>query len=271
MLHHIPFQERKTPWRGVLDLVTGRYPVFLFGGQVGNLLPMFHFHDVTTAYLTPYFKYLAENRYRTVNAEDIAGFVRDGRHPGPRTVALCFDDAWASLWTVVLPLLQKHNLTAISYAIPGRVADAAAPRPQTDHATHTGPPLATWPELRALQSSGLVDVQAHTHTHAMIFCHDQPCGFITPAYRPAALAEPFTGTAEAPAFLQSHDLGEPLYPLRSRCSDARRFFPAPAARQACRDHVAQHGGKAYFQTPQWQLALIKIMRADGGTWETPED
>ncbi len=46
MTHHIPFQERKTPWRAVLDVASGCYPGFVWGGPPGEVLPVFHFHDV---------------------------------------------------------------------------------------------------------------------------------------------------------------------------------------------------------------------------------
>src|SRR5204863_9128248 len=92
----IPFGERGGTARGLLDLATGCYPAFLFGASLGDMLPVFHFHDVTRDWLEPRLSYLAENGYRTVVADDIERYVVDGRSPGPRAVALTFDDAWAS-------------------------------------------------------------------------------------------------------------------------------------------------------------------------------
>ena len=51
--NRVPLQERKSPIRGVLDLVTGRYPSFLFGGGLGSWLPVFHFHGVHPDSLEP--------------------------------------------------------------------------------------------------------------------------------------------------------------------------------------------------------------------------
>ena len=128
----VPFSERGGTLRGVLDLATGRYPSFLFGGSTDRLLPVFHLHEVTRAVLEPRLQFLAEHGYRTVTTDAIARLVRDGRHPGPFTVALCFDDARASLWTVAMPMLRKYNFCAITYAIPGRIVDANATRPTLD-------------------------------------------------------------------------------------------------------------------------------------------
>ena len=227
----IPFQERKSKARGVLDLLSGSYPAFLFRQPVRHLLPVFHFHDVTGPYLEPYLVYLAENGYRTVTSEALGRFVRDGVTPGDRTVVLCFDDAWASLWTVVAPLLRKFGMTAITYAIAGRVPDAGKPRPVDSVAGADA--LASWPELKALNDEGIVDVQAHTYSHAMIFCDSRPAGFLAPDSRISVLSMPAVDFTPAPVFLDAGMLGAPLYLRRSRMSDAFRYIDDADVREAC--------------------------------------
>src|SRR5467141_3075364 len=188
MTARIPFKERGGALRGLLDLATGCYPAFLFGGSCKAALPVFHFHEVTEAWLEPRLQYLAENRYRSVTCDEIARFVIDGVSPGPRTVGLTFDDAWTSVWTVAMPLLRRFGLRAIVFAIPDRLSEAASVRPTIDDVRRTkllrhedieglrhedtevlrhegseilrhdenrtdGPPFATWPELRAMHDS----------------------------------------------------------------------------------------------------------------------
>ena len=53
MTARVPFAERGGAARGILDLVTGCYPAFLFGGSIGDQLPVFHFHNVTREWLEP--------------------------------------------------------------------------------------------------------------------------------------------------------------------------------------------------------------------------
>src|SRR4249920_1270813 len=126
------FDERGGRFRGVLDLIAGHYPAFLFGLPVGDILPVFHFHETTPQTLEPALAYLRDNGYRTVGADELGAFVRGGRHPGDRTVVLTFDDAWASLWLVVGPLLARYDMRAVVYAIPALVEDAAAVRPRSE-------------------------------------------------------------------------------------------------------------------------------------------
>lgn len=262
----VPFQERGGRLRGALDLLAGRYPLFVFGGGVGDALPVFHFHETTADELEPVFQYLAENQYQTVVSSDVAALVRDRRSPQPRSVMLAFDDAWASLWLVVGPLLKKFGLRAVTYAIPARIQDAAAVRPTLDDqpvdaaAADRGPtPFVTWPELRALSTSGLIDVQSHTWSHSMVFCGDTVVGRMGPdsAHEPM-LNRPRIDAAGPPEFLTPERVGYPLLPRRSRMSDARRFYPDPAA---CAGLEASEPG----------ATLLPFSGKLKGWWETGEE
>src|SRR5258708_21700289 len=108
----VPFAERGGRLRGVLDLATGCYPAFLFGGSLGDLLPAFHFHDVTREWLEPRLQFLVEDGYRTVTGDEIARLVVHGVGPAPRSIAFTFADAWESVWSVALPLLKQDVLRA---------------------------------------------------------------------------------------------------------------------------------------------------------------
>ena len=275
MTGHIPFSERNTPWRGVLDLATGCYPRFLFGGGLGQWLPVFHFHEATPYGLEPYLAYLSENGYRTVTSEAIASYVRRGGHPGPKSVALCFDDAWASLWTVAAPLLRKHGLQAITYVSPARVPDLPARRPTLESpegapadVDGSKTPFATWSELRALHASGTVDVQAHTLRHTMVFSDSVIGGFVKPDFHRHPHLYPYLDTGSGERYLTPRDLGAPLYTQRSRYSTALRY-DNPGAFEACTRHVRENGGLEFFDRRGWETELHKIANSFTGRQETP--
>lgn len=270
----VPFGERGGRLRGGLDLVAGRYPRFVFGGSLGHLLPVFHFHDETRADLEPKLQYLALNRYRTVNADDIAAFITGGRLP-ERAVALHFDDAWASVWTMAGALLKQYGFQAVLYAIPGRTDDADTCRPR-DTTTTDGSPFATWPELRALGDEGSFDIQSHTFSHAMVSTASTPTDFVQPGYdassylgRPLVDGETSTDSPAAhrvrPTFTTPLDLGAPLYPTRSRMSEAPRVWHSPAIRQACLSLVRAEGGAAFFSRAEWRARLDAAAAAAGGS------
>jgi hypothetical protein len=270
----VPFAERGGTVRGLIDLVTGCYPAFLFGGSTRSVLPVFHFHEVTREGLEPRLQYLVENGYRTVTSDEIARLVIDGTDPGPRVVGLTFDDAWASVWTVVMPLLRQFGLRAIVFAIPGRVHDAASVRPTITSgvATADGDALATWPELRAMHESGVIDIQSHTRSHAMMFSGDTLVGFVDPMYaNEPLLSRPLTTTNGQAQFLEAEALGTPLYPRRSRMSDATRFIADENMADRCRAHVARHGGSRFFERTGWRSELEVLVSRPGGRFESEAD
>lgn len=272
---HIPFSERNTPWRGVLDLMTGCYPAFMFGGALGRWLPVFHFHEATVAGLEPYLVYLAENGYRTVTSEAIAAYVRKGIHPGPKSVALCFDDAWASLWTVAAPLLRKHGFQAITYVTPARIPERSCLRPTLEspegapaEVDSSDMPFTSWAELGALHGAGTIDIQAHTMGHTLIFSDSVLAGFVTPGFLRHPHLYPLVDTGAGERYLTPADLGAPLYTQRSRYSAALRY-DNPEAFAACVQWVREKGGVDFFSRPDWEATLRKLAGSFPGRQETP--
>ena len=266
MTTRVPFAERGGALRGLLDLAAGRYPSFLFGASLGDVLPVFHFHEVTRAELEPQLAYLADGGYRSVDSDEIAAYVRqEAPAPAGRRVALCFDDAWASLWTVAAPLLKRYGLTAITYAIPARMSEAAQCRPTLETGPEPAPagsPFVTWPELRQLSASGVVDVQCHTDSHSRVFCGDEIQGYVTPAYDTTPLLNrPLLTPRPAWRFVTTEDLGAPLYVARSRMSDGPRALVPLEVHERTVAHVAREGGRAFFDRPDWRAELDRVAQA----------
>lgn len=275
----IHFGDKKRPLRGLIDIATGRYPGFLFGGSIGTCLPAFHFHEAQQNALEPYFQHLAENRYQTVTCDEIRTYIRTGRSPSPRSVALCFDDAWASLWVVVEPLLRKYDLRAIAFVSPGRIKEADHARAQHDAAANmpsdkldrTDPMFCTWPELIQLHAQGHVDIQGHSWRHACIFCQETVSDFVTPELRLSPHHVPLADMPTGLRFMSRSDLGAPLYPIRSRFSDARRWIDPDAANR-CMQRVDASGGSAFFNNGRWRDELLKtIYISSSGRWETEDE
>lgn len=259
----VPFSERGGKARGCLDLVSGRYPAFVFGGRLGAFLPVFHFHEVTHGTLEPGLRHLADNGYHAITSDAIAAYVRREVTLPPRPVALCFDDAWKSLATVAAPLLTQYGLTAITYAIPARI---------TEHG-EDGSPFVTWHELSALHASGVIDVQSHTESHSRIFASAELEDFVQPGYEATPLLNrPQRSAPPALSFVTPADLGAPLYGMRSRMSDGRRALVSGEVHRECVALVAREGGTAFFARPDWRARLQAIVAsAPAPAFERDED
>src|SRR5690606_14237035 len=77
--------------------------------------------------------------------------------------------------------------------------------------------VCTWNELRAMQSSGHVEVECHTHLHQRLFAAvAEPTGVVlTSSIRTAsdAVFSPYLTTQDAPGLLPADAyLGFPLFP-----------------------------------------------------------
>jgi hypothetical protein len=114
-----------------------------------------------------------------------------------------------------------------------------------------------------------MDVQSHTLSHAMIFCHDAVLGFVTPEFAlEPLLARPLASANGRQRFVESDALGTPLHLRRSRMSDARRFVADARIADRCRDHVARHGGREFFDRPDWRQELLPIAASGTGAYES---
>lgn len=246
--------------RGVVDLFSGCYPGFLFGGKLGDILPVFHFHDVTEEYLEPYFKYLAVNGYKTVTTDEMDRYIKGSISPGDKSVVLCFDDAWASVNSVVAPLLKKYELKAITYVAPSLIDDKALEGK-----------FSTWAQLKELNDSGLLDVQSHTWSHAKVYCEDVIDDWVTPWYKQSMMSWPAIELGDTVKRIGPEMLGCPFYETRSRMSDGLRYIDDVAVRDKCVKHVQANGGKDYFNKDGWRYELTKIVDSAEGRFESDSE
>jgi peptidoglycan/xylan/chitin deacetylase (PgdA/CDA1 family) len=205
--------------------------------------------------------FLSENGYKTVTSDAIAALVRRGIRPSPKSVALCFDDAWKSLQTDAAPLLKKHGFQAISYVSPALIAENDLP----DN------PFVSWAGLRELHTSGLIDIQAHSKHHALVFCDAAIKGFVRPGFSPHIHSRSLIKDHGAQRFLAPDDLGAPLHMQRSRLSDAMAYDDE-SVREACMHHVRENGGDSFFARPTWEHELRLVAESSGpGRFETEDE
>lgn len=262
-----PWTERARLSRALADLCLGCYPRFCLGlGLPRNLLPVFHFHEVSPEYLGPFLDHLTKGGYRTLDTEGFLEIVR-ARKPIPeRAVFLTFDDAWASVWTVAEPLLRQRSQTAVTFAVPGRVSTTPGLRTQFTEATvgfdpgdRSDEPFARWDELRALERNRVVEVEAHTFAHEQV-----PAAPSNENWTAEALAEtpllslPVVREGSSVRPYRTGESGRPRHPTRPRMSEVRAWLPEEGrfetdeeARTAiredlesCRDRLKEELGKS---------------------------
>jgi peptidoglycan/xylan/chitin deacetylase (PgdA/CDA1 family) len=79
---------------------------------------------------------------------------------GRRGVVITFDDGTPDFTDVVVPALERHNLSATLY-VATRFVDEALAFPW-------GAPPASWAALRESLATGHITIGSHTHTHSLL-------------------------------------------------------------------------------------------------------
>ncbi|RKZ11806.1 hypothetical protein DRQ53_02935 [bacterium] len=111
-----------------------------------------HFWSLPVGMFEAHLKWLHENGYTTLNAQQVAD-VMYGRMEAPeKAVCITFDDGERSLLDLGLPLLEKYDMQATLFVVTAHVGQDWKSLDMLD-----------WDELALLQSSGRVSIEAHTH------------------------------------------------------------------------------------------------------------
>jgi len=129
--------------------------------------------------------YLAQQGYQSLFISEVHALLAGCHDPESRVkyVALTFDDGYADNWIAAFPLLKKYGIKATLFVSTGFIANADGCRPTIGDASSAvldWSGYLTWPELRAMQASGLVEVQSHGRSHARVFTGSEVRGFVGP-------------------------------------------------------------------------------------------
>ncbi len=269
------------------DLVLGRYPEFVTGGPLPRgHVPVFVFHKLDPEVFGRKVRYLADNGYVTLSAEEYFQFLVGGRPAPERAVVLTFDDGWSSVRTVGLPVLRRHGMRGIVFVVPGRIASRPGALPPTgDEAgpTASGALLArdegeagflTWEEIGSLSASDCFDFQSHSLSHARIHTAPYLSGFLAPQSRRGygPLDVPLVRDGERDLLAADIPLGTPLLRSEPRLSEALRFYEDPRVRAACVKRVAEEG-EGFFDRRGWDRELRRLVGRTrlSGRFEAPAE
>jgi hypothetical protein len=231
--------------------------------------------------------YLKTNGYSTITTEELHDYLYNKKKIPPNTIMLTFDDARASLWTIVFPLLKKYNFKCVTYLSPYPITNGETLRRQmplpTDHASRvftavdSSPnPFVTWEECSVMHNSGLVDFQGHTYYHEQIYVSSKIVDFINPQYPKLFYNydEPVISATGRNNYSRELSLGCPVYEMRPRMNGLLRYFDDEDLRHHCTAYVKNNGGHQFFKKFLWRRRLRREIKNylqsnnDNGRYET---
>jgi peptidoglycan/xylan/chitin deacetylase (PgdA/CDA1 family) len=281
-------RQAREAWEVPRDLLLGRYPAFVTGGALPRgHVPVFVFHRLHPELFGRKLRYLAENGYVTLSADEYFQFLMGSRAAPERAVLITFDDGWSTVRSVGLPLIRRHGMKAVVFVIPGRTRSRPGPLPPTLDDLEPGQGAGAlldreegpeafllWEEIEELARSGLFDVQSHSLSHARVHVSPQLAGFMSPEARRGygPLDVPLIQQDGRELFAPELPLGTPLLRSEPRLSESLRFLEDEGVREACVARVAEEG-EGFFYRKGWERELRRIAarRHLAGRLEAPED
>jgi len=261
--------------RGFQSGMSGRYPTVLSSSSTRDpdFVPVVTYHEVTAERLRDELDFLVRNGYETIDASTLVAWL-SGEEPAMprRPVLLTFDDGRRSLWSTAYPVLREYELRAMAFICPYFIGDEVVERTEDDRARYFAR-FVTWPQLREMEASGVMDVQSHSYEHHRVLVDGRILGFVGAD----ALPRLIRWADHALAGFPRPPLGTPILPSEPRFGYRRRFHPDPERVRACQEYVAAHGGEEFFRRPEWRGELLRAAGLTGdelvlpGRYETLQE
>jgi len=97
--------------------------------------------------------WLKEHGFNFVKLSTIVDAIREGREPAPKSIAITVDDGHFTQYQYMFPILKKHQVPATLFIYTDGIASREMPN------------VISWDQLREMQATGLIDIQAHSLSH----------------------------------------------------------------------------------------------------------
>lgn len=95
--------------------------------------------------------YLSKNGYTPITLDTLYGIYAGLTSAPAKPVILTFDDGYMDFYTNAFPILRKYNFHAVSFIATGLIG---------------GGYYMNWDQIKEMQTSGLINFEDHTVTHA---------------------------------------------------------------------------------------------------------
>lgn len=139
-------------------------------GEMRTQLPVVMYHQITKniSRAGPYcitlsqlendFKYLKEKGYEAIDVEQLLAHVKSGAALPEKPVILTFDDGYETVYSYLLPLLEKYDMCAVASVV-GAYTDMYT---QIDDHTLSYSYM-TWDEIAELSQGSRIEIQNHSY------------------------------------------------------------------------------------------------------------
>ncbi len=246
----------------IKTFLLGQHPSFVYQRLPyipENEIPVYAFHNISAGTFENQIKYLAENNYRSIGADELYAVIRNGRSKQDKIVALTFDDGLKSLYDVAWPILKKYDFTGISFIAPGRILDKRNPAEDKTIADQ----FCSWDEIAQMHESGIFDFQSHTMHHHTVFSSSRCLGFANPMVCTSFLTtdlNPVIRSEGKDVFKMGLEPGQPIYDWMPAMVASQRYIEDEAVSRQMVSFVKNQGVGSFFRKPGWKNDIRKFYK-----------
>jgi peptidoglycan/xylan/chitin deacetylase (PgdA/CDA1 family) len=108
-------------------------------------------------------QFLSERGWRSLSLDEFTFYAWSGKKLPSRSFFITFDDGYASLHGAAAKILEEFNFRATCFLCTSFIQHPSSP---IDLDGIDNSCFLSWEQARALQQTGLISFQSHTHTHA---------------------------------------------------------------------------------------------------------
>jgi len=143
-------------WMAVLAALTKhaqRVPVLIYHNISADNITDRDRCQTSGASFAAEMEFLHNNGYQVIPLKKLISHMQYGEKLPEKALVITFDDGYEGVYKVAYPILKKYNIPATIFLIANR----------DQYFGPDAPPMLTWDEMREMEGSGLIDIQAHTY------------------------------------------------------------------------------------------------------------
>ncbi|MBU2540607.1 MAG: polysaccharide deacetylase family protein [Candidatus Omnitrophica bacterium] len=99
-------------------------------------------------------EFLQTRKYNVISLKELARLMREDAPLPHNTVVITFDDGYQDNFTVVFPIIKKYDIPITIFICPMLISEEEQ--------------YLTWPQVKKLSDSSLVDIGSHTLNHTFL-------------------------------------------------------------------------------------------------------
>lgn len=103
-------------------------------------------------------EYIKEKGYTPIDIEQLLGFIYDNEPLPEKPIMLTFDDGYETVYSYLLPLLEKHDMCAVASVV-GAYTDLFSQ--MEDHTLSYS--YMNWAEVNELANGNRIEIQSHSY------------------------------------------------------------------------------------------------------------